>query len=77
MCSVPVWSITLTAIFMPGSGSSKGTVVALCICAQRWASIRPRNADCRLRSVRWLRLTGRTLIRRARKGFPVVGGVGH
>ena len=32
MCSIPVWSMTFTAIFTPGSGSSNGIVFVVSIC---------------------------------------------
>ena len=31
MCSIPVWSMTFTAIFTPGSGSSNGIVFVVSI----------------------------------------------
>ena len=39
MCSIPVWSMTFTAIFTPGAGSSNGMVLVVSICSHFSVSI--------------------------------------
>ena len=66
MCSIPVWSMTFTAIFTPGSGSSNGMVVVVSICSHFSGSISQLNAARRFFRVLWFRPTCLTFISRAR-----------
>ena len=57
MCSIPVWSMTLTSIFAPGSGGLRGMVLVGSICSHFSGSIARLKIALGFLKVLWFRFT--------------------